>query len=386
MERQQKRKKSEVATPLWMRRLKKTLPDIQKKKKLYETWLANMLKDMRKNTRPAVCKWLSEESYILPEVVNIVYMTSVKSKRFQAPLDLVRLAQFLPNTKYRPPNFAAVTVRLRPTTARIFMAGTLMVIRSITPYMALYYSQMYRQLIERVPLILKGPNIGDKPYIGTLEGYLEFSKGQIQNVVASGALPQDGVHLMRLLDANEEDINYDPGTFTNLFYTGHTSSGHKFCSNIANTGNVVVMGLDTIESIYEAYKITCNVVHDFDDLNVPSNPKERHKYRMKQLQADPRFVTDEAGIGNKILGGEEEEDGGEDDDTNNVAVANMEKLLNRLGDNNADGPAFMQRKVVDIPPPQIQGQEEDPLLFQAALKRQVGNVRYILNQPGKEQR
>jgi hypothetical protein len=58
----------------------------------------SLLRSMRQ-TKPAVCEWLSKETYVLTTVVNIVYMMSLKSTAVRGPLPLVRMAQHMPNTK-----------------------------------------------------------------------------------------------------------------------------------------------------------------------------------------------------------------------------------------------------------------------------------------------
>lgn len=278
----------------------------------YEQHLKRFLRGMKYDTKPATCKWLSDETYVLPPVVNIVYTMTFESERFKAPLDLVRFAQFMPNTKYRPPNFAAITIRLWPTTALLYMVGKMTLIRATTRSQALFFSHLNRQIIEQVPILMK--NMDDpegKPYIGTLEGYLDCSIGEVQNMVGSGVLPQNGVHLTRLLYSKDEAVDWDPGGFPNLIYRfnakrfkgflnltlwlchrDYLSDGTLFCANIAITGKIVLMGLKTVEGLYESYKMMCKVLHDFDDPNAPSDPKERHKYRMRQLEQDPRFLKE----------------------------------------------------------------------------------------------
>jgi hypothetical protein len=102
-----------------------------------------LLLGMRR-ARPAVCEWLSRETYVLPPVVNIVYMMTFESKTVTGPLDLVRMAQFMPNTKYKPPNFAALTVRIWPATGMLYTGGKLVLIRTTCPAQALYYSHLFR--------------------------------------------------------------------------------------------------------------------------------------------------------------------------------------------------------------------------------------------------
>ena len=326
-----------------------------------------------------------QETHVLPEIVNIVYTVTFESPYFKEPLNLVRLAQYLPNVKYRPPGFASVTIRIYPTTALLSMKGKLVLIRCTTRNMALFYSHYYRQLVEQVSIIMKGPNPEDKPYVGKLEGYLGFSIGEIQNMVGNGVLPQDGVHLTRLLYSDQEAVDWDPGGFPNLIYNARLPNGKPFCANIAITGKIVLMGLKDIEDVYSSYKIMCNVVHDFDDPNVPTDPKERYKYRLKQLENDPQFIstTNEAAMAElprmndadflENLGKDVDESLGDDEDNGldldailaPVKVKNEPKATIFRLDDDDDGE-----------------DDDEPLLFKAALSGQVDNVRFILTQPG----
>lgn len=47
--------------------------------------LSNLVLAFRAS-RPGVCKWLSREDHILPEIVNIVYTVDFHSKAFKVPL------------------------------------------------------------------------------------------------------------------------------------------------------------------------------------------------------------------------------------------------------------------------------------------------------------
>lgn len=253
--------------------------------------VTSMLSGMR-TAQPAVCEWLSLEEYILPKVVNNVYTANFGSEHFKPPLNMVRIAQYRPNTKYRPPNHAAITMRHYPTTALLFMGGNMVLIKTTSPGMALYYSHVYRQDLEQTPFILK---VAGKPstemFVGTLEGRLGFSPGKMENIVGNGVLFQDGVHLTRLMEAEDEKVDWEPDAFPNAIYKDVLSDGTPFCANIASTGKIVLMGLKTREGLYEAYRIMSDVVYNFEDPNVPSNPKERYKYRINQLFKQNKLVA-----------------------------------------------------------------------------------------------
>jgi len=393
-----------------------------------------LIRSMRQ-TKPAVCEWLSKETHVLTAVVNIVYMMSLKSQTVRGPLPLVRMAQYMPNTKYKPPNHAALTVRINPATLMLYTGGKMVIIRARTPAEALLYSHLFRQTIEAIPLIMRSQKTG-KLIVTTLEGHLDCHRDGIQNIVGSGALPQDGVHLTRLLYSDEEKVTWDPGGFINLIYKGHLPDGTSFCANIANTGKIVLMGLKTIEAMHLAYKQMCRILHDFDDPNVPLDPKERHKYRMAQLEQDARFLKADATqmrglLDAEFLGEEfdpEEEPAGgkggggrrgvrrlptsrkkrktattttmgDDPDVTSFSASNMDeppapvdedgeddeddddhndlmKMLDQIGVDHMHQDLSSVTLIADTI-----GQEE-PLLVKAALSGQVDNVRRLLQQPG----
>jgi len=390
----------------------------------------SLIRSMRR-TQPACCEWLSKETYVLPRVVNIVYMMSLTSKTARGPLPLVRMAQYLPPTKYKPPNHAALTVRVVPTTMMLYSGGKIVVIRASTPAEALLYSHIYRQIIEAIPLIVRSPTTG-KLERRTLEGHLDCHRDGIQNIVGSGALPQDGVHLTSFLYHDEEKVTWDPTGFINLIYKGHLPDGTSFCANIAITGKIVLMGLKTIGHMHEAYKVMCDLLHEFDDPNVPLDPKERHKYRMAQMEKDARFFKADAAEMSDLLNaeylgdefdkepasssakarlgrskrlskrrkGDPEDEGAEDDDGDDEDNDDewgdsdddddhndLMKLLDQLGIDHkrhaaattiAEGNELAAAEAAEA----IAAENEEPLLVKAALTGQVENVRRLVREPG----
>jgi TATA-box binding protein (TBP) (component of TFIID and TFIIIB) len=336
-----------------------------------------LLLNMRRAT-PAVCEWLSRETYVLPPIVNIVYMMTFESKTVTGPLDLVRMAQYMPNGKFKPPNWMALTTRISPATCMLYAGGKVVIIRTTCEAQALYYSHMFRQVFERIPMIMKRADTGEI-VVQTLEGHLECKRDGIQNMVGSGALPQDGVHLTKLLYADEETVNWDPGGFINLIKYHSLPSGERFCANIANTGKIVLMGLRTAEGVYEAYKIMCRVLHDFDDPNVPLGPTERHKYRMQQLEKDSRFLKADAFNMGGLLNAEFIGDEYEDDDNGTGVATRLD------GEDDHDAMMRMLQEMdIERNAPLIEDDipAAEPLLVKAALRGQIDNVRHLLMQPG----
>jgi hypothetical protein len=312
----------------------------------------------------------------------------------------------------------------------LYTGGKMVIIRARTPTEALLYSQIFRQIIEAIPLIVRSQKTG-KLVLATLEGHLDCHRDGIQNIVGSGALPQDGVHLTRLLYSDEERVTWDPGGFINLIYKGHLPDGTSFCANIANTGKIVLMGLKTIEAMHQAYKQMCRILHEFDDPNVPLDPKERHKYRMAQMERDARFFKadatqmrnlldaeylgeefDKEGVDplsvkpgrnrgggtrrrkkadggpkrTKLQGDDDDDDGGgdmeinededdndDDDDDDDDDHADLMNLLAQIGVEHTQQEVTLIADGLD---------QEEPLLVTAALRGQVDNVRHLLQQPG----
>lgn len=90
------------------------------------------------------------------------------------------------------------------------------------------------------------------------------ARGKIDNIVGSGMLYQDGVHLANLLHAEDANVDFDPGAFPNAIYRNTLPDGTVFCSNIASTQKVVTMGVKSPRALYKAYKMTSAVVNDFE--------------------------------------------------------------------------------------------------------------------------
>jgi TATA-box binding protein (TBP) (component of TFIID and TFIIIB) len=227
----------------------------------HQTAMSRLVLGMR-NSKPGKCRWLSKEDHILPEIVNIVYTINFQSKAFKTPLDMIRMVQYLPNCKFRPPSFPAATLRIWPITALVYQEANAVIIKTTSPGEALYQSHVLRQLLEQIPFIMK---TGDgKLFCGTLEGRLGFNRGKIDNIVGSGMLYQDGVHLENLLHAEDANVDFDPGAFPNAIYRNTLPDGTVFCSNIASTQKVVTMGVKSPRALYKAYKMTSAVVNDFE--------------------------------------------------------------------------------------------------------------------------
>jgi TATA-box binding protein (TBP) (component of TFIID and TFIIIB) len=217
-----------------------------------------------RSSKPGKCRWLSKEDHILPEIVNIVYTINFQSEAFKTPLDMIRMVQYLPNCKFRPPSFPAATLRIWPITALVYQEANAVIIKTTSPGEALYQSHVLRQLLEQIPFIMKTAGQDGKLFCGTLEGRLGFNRGKIDNIVGSGMLYQDGVHLANLLHAEDAHVDFDPGAFPNAIYRNTLPDGTVFCSNIASTQKVVTMGVKSPRALYKAYKMTSAVVNDFE--------------------------------------------------------------------------------------------------------------------------
>ena len=130
-----------------------------------------------RSSKPGKCRWLSKEDHILPEIVNIVYTINFQSDAFKTPLDMIRMVQYLPNCKFRPPSFPAATLRIWPITALVYQEANAVIIKTTSPGEALYQSHVLRQLLEQIPFIMKvSGDPDDKLFCGTLEGRLGFNR------------------------------------------------------------------------------------------------------------------------------------------------------------------------------------------------------------------
>ena len=202
------------------------------------------------------------------------------------------------------------------------------------------------------------------------------------------------------------------------------------------------MGLKTIEAMHQAYKKMCRILHEFDDPNVPLDPKERHKYRMAQLEQDARFHKADANQMRNLLNAEflgqefdaagelpigpapaaggkrtgtcrrrgrppkkprptdqegevnldndaddDDDDEGddmgkddEDDEDDEDDHMDLMKMLDQIG---------VDRRQGRPTPPLVKPgggleQDDEPLLVKAAMRGQVDNVRHLLHMPGRD--
>lgn len=357
-----------------------------------------------RSSRPGKCKWLSRERAILPEIVNIVFTVSFQSDQFKTPLDMIRMAQFLPNCKFRPPSFPSATLRIWPITALVYQESNAVIIKTTSPAEALYQSHVLRHLLEQIPFILRYTTTttmgNDKLFVGTLEGRMGFKRGKIDNIVGSGMLYQDGVHLTNLLHAKDSNVDFDPGAFPNAIYRNVLPDGTAFCCNIANTQKIVVMGAKRVRAMFEAYKMTCSVVNDFEDPDVPKDPHLRRQYRLNQLSARNEILLLDSAVGGgadtrRLFDHDQVERiarmtrgdgaGGEEDEYDPLeAVTQHMRTINLL---------FDQRRQANPLPSPHQQQQQQPLnidtsmrglLVAAARAEQVSNVRHMLTDASPE--
>ncbi len=164
--------------------------------------------------------------------------------------------------------------------------------------------------------------------------------------------------------------------------------------------------------MHDAYKHMCHVLHEFDDPNVPMGPKERHKYRMAQLERDSRFFKPDAAQMRNLLDAEflgDECDTGvdgerlnfDDGDENNGDDGGARDIdeffatLNQIGlDQQQPLSMIVDGLAADEPLLAKVGNDwgtggwtvltcEFPPT-QAALRGQVDNVKYFLTQPGRD--
>jgi TATA-box binding protein (TBP) (component of TFIID and TFIIIB) len=253
---------------------------------------ASLVKSFQE-AQPVPCEWLSRETHVLPRTVNIVYTVNLRPADENWTINMVRMAQSLPPTKYMAAKFAGITIRLLPTTGRLFKGGNMVLVKSTSHNMARYHAQLYRQLLETVPMLMRDPETGEIR-IDTLSGRLVFENGTMQNVVGSAALPQQGVHLGDLLYHDQSKCYWMPGSFPSLILSEKLEDGTPYFANIASTGKVVLMGLKNVNRMYDAYRATVALLQDFEDPNVPVDPSKRLAYRVKQLQREGRIREESA--------------------------------------------------------------------------------------------
>jgi hypothetical protein len=72
----------------------------EERKKECTKGLKKLLRGMAR-AGPERCQWLTNEKHILPDVVNVVGTASYRSPALESPLDLARIAQYLPCSKHR---------------------------------------------------------------------------------------------------------------------------------------------------------------------------------------------------------------------------------------------------------------------------------------------
>lgn len=251
--------------------------------------------------------------------------------------NLLLLASLLPNAKYHQLKFAAVTLRMDNTVVLIFESGKVIMMKGRSASHSLYLMHIYRLMLEALPMTIYDRNTGIVRRNATLCGHLGFEGWVVENIVANSRMMQDSVLLGKLSDDHAEQCNYAADGFPGATWWGKLSDGSEFTVKIFDTGKTVYMGVTSTEQVREAHEIICKVLSDYEDTDIPNDPRLRANYRLQHIFRRAGFddrrrrVAPVIGPDDVMIKLEQQVDGEEDEeeeeDEEMVAEAFLRELL-----------------------------------------------------------
>ena len=225
---------------------------------------------------------------IIPRNANFV----CKVQLLPHPEDMfnLRVLARLPFAKFDKVKFTSVTLRMNETMVKVFATGNVIMMRGRSRYGSLYLMHRYRLLFESLPMTLYDRASGRVERNGTLAGRLGFEGWVVVNVVANGYVLQDNIMLGKLSDENADECTYAPDNFPGAKWASILpSSGCEFTVKIFGTGKIVYMGIKSNAEAREAHEIITKVLAQYEDHNVPDDPRLRSVYRLGHILSRAGF-------------------------------------------------------------------------------------------------
>lgn len=228
-----------------------------------------------------------EESLSEEEANNDIHIRNVVSKvnllDDRQFLSLETIASSLGGmAKYQPRKFAAIVLRVKDsistTTCLVFSTGKLVVVGALTWYHALYASQLYRTIIERVEVPYMDPET-NQIVIQNLEGRTKFDNWGIWNIVASTRLAFRP-DLMPFIDLMPDMATWDPEMFPGLkLLVWLRPKSECKCNSMKKNKSC---GCNTTCVIFDTGRVNITGCKDFGDVNLAN-------HRVRALLEDDEF-------------------------------------------------------------------------------------------------
>jgi TATA-box binding protein (TBP) (component of TFIID and TFIIIB) len=117
-----------------------------------------------------------------PKITN--YVSTVK---LGLKFDLNIIPLYITGADKKPRRFAAITIRIIPTTCLLFSTGNMVIIGAKTQNASKLAAHTYRLFLEKIPQVFYDKK-DKKFFYDTLEKYINFNEFTVRNVVGSGKL------------------------------------------------------------------------------------------------------------------------------------------------------------------------------------------------------
>jgi transcription initiation factor TFIID TATA-box-binding protein len=195
---------------------------------------------------------LEFESY--PKITNYVATVNLNVQ-----FNLNSLVLYLSSTDRKPSRFAAIAIKIHPTTCLLFSSGNMVITGGRTEMGAKLAAHVYRLMLEKIPQPVLDKETGQF-IITTLEDYTSFDSFKVVNIVGSGKLFHNNqVNLGSLSKYDIGLIGWDAQIFPGLRFKIRRNpiecpiKANALMAHIFQGANDVIMGARVKEDIYKAH-------------------------------------------------------------------------------------------------------------------------------------
>lgn len=181
------------------------------------------------------CFKFSTRAQIMPKTHNMVSTTHIKSET--GKLDLVTIAESIPNSSYDRKRFAAITIRINnpKTTGLLFSSGKLVITGAVSKQMAI-------SSIRSVMYMLKSVFVCE---------HLYYENHTVQNIVCNVRLPNlESIDVKQIHADYSEFCTYQPSIFPGLIFRPDNS---PIVLLVFRSSRIVVTGARTYKDIIDGF-------------------------------------------------------------------------------------------------------------------------------------
>lgn len=231
-------------------------------------------------------------------------------------VDLPSLAWANPSIREKPEGFSANICSFWNTTSSQFPAGINTLTGNRTIGEAVIGAHIYRTIIGAVPMsqyrlaspqdTLDGTYVDEKDLVHAgfrrIDGDLHIQSIHVNNIISAVTVIRDaGIDLTRLHFCSRFVTYYEPKTFPGieLRLPDFSRPGKTVRCTLFDMGRATIMGVESMDVLRVVGWQLRFIARAYVDFNVPSNDKQRRKYRMARFKDAMRLQGSSSGSGSK---------------------------------------------------------------------------------------